>query len=364
MTGQYARGKLRLSHRSSAALLVMAAALAAYGCANKTFPRPMTETTRPEISDLSVRILPGGVELSWTGPEGTEITEKGSSHRFLVLKAPVKWDNRNCPDCPVESQAEVQRIDPAAPQPAKVVDGRFLLEDPDVSRNQAYRYQIVIQDRKERPLAQSNPVIAKVVPGPGRTTNLDVAVQPQGILLQWKPARKDDQGKALQGELQYVIERRTGSGEWERISSVPVRASTFLDKAVASQHSYDYRVTPFISFEGTQVMGQPMVSARTKAPSAVPPPPPRTVWMIPAKGAIEVHWMESEGAATGYHVYRREGKEITRLTAAPVARGPFLDRAVRKNALYAYAVSAVNPQAEEQEGLLSKWVEIRSLQFD
>jgi hypothetical protein len=111
-------------------------------------------------------------------------------------------------------------------------------------------------------------------------------------------------------------------------------------------------------------MGQSVVSARTKAPAAVPPPPPRTVWMIPSKGAIEVHWMESEGAAAGYHVYRREGKEITRLTAAPVARGPFLDRAVKKNALYAYAVSAVNPQAEEQEGLLSKWVEIRSLQFD
>lgn len=364
MTGQYARSTLRFFRNSSTALLVTAAALAAAGCANKTFPRPTTETARPEISDLSVRILPGAVELSWTGPRGIEITEKGSSYRFLVLKAPVKWDNRNCPDCPVESQSEVQRIDPASPHPAKVVDGKFLWEDPDISRSQAYRYQIVIQDPKERPLTQSNPVIAKVIPGPGRTGNLDVVTQPQGILLQWKPSKKDEQGKPLQGELHYIIERRAGSGEWERISSVPVRASTFLDKAVASQHSYDYRVTPFINFEGVQVLGQPVVSAKTRAPSAVPPPPPKTVWMIPSQGAIEVHWMESEGVAAGYHVYRREGKEITRLTASPVARGPYVDRAVKKNALYAYAVSAVNPQAEEQEGLLSKWVEIRSLQFD
>lgn len=357
------RGVLSFSCFSSAALLFIAGVLAA-GCATKSFPRPMGETQRPEINDLSARILPGGVELSWTGPEGIEITEKGASHRFLVLKAPVAWDKRNCPECPVESQQEVQRIDPAAPQPARVADGRYLWEDRDVSQNQAYRYQIVIQDRKDRPQSQSNAVIAKVIPGPGPMAKLEVAVQPQGILLQWKPSKKDEHGKPLRGELQYIIERRAGGGDWERISSVPVRANTFLDKAVASQHSYDYRVTPFITFEGAQVMGQPVVSVRAKAPTAVPPPPPRTVWMIPSKGAIEVHWTESEGFATGYHVYRREGKEITRLTASPVARGPYVDRAVRKNVVYAYAVSAVNPQAEEQEGLLSKWVEIRSLQLD
>ncbi len=347
-----------------ASLLLIMAALAASGCANKVFPRPMSETVRPEISDLSALILPGGVELSWTAPEGVKVTEKGSSHRFLILKAPVKWESRNCPDCPVENQSEVQQIDPAAPQPARKVGDKLLWEDTAVSRNQAYRYQIVIQDRKDRPQSQSNPVIAKVVPGPGRPTSFEVAPQPQGIMLQWRAAKKDLQGKPLQGELQYVIERRTGGGEWERITSTPVRANNFMDKAVASQNSYDYRITPFIQFEGALIMGESVVSARTKAPSAVPPPPPRTVWMIPSQGGIEVHWTESEGVVGGYHVYRKEGKEITRLTAGPVDRGPFIDRAVKKNAVYSYAVSAVNPQAQEQEGLLSRWVEIRSLQFD
>ncbi len=365
MTSQSTQSRSRLAHRSCAVLLLLFAGAAATGCANKTFPKPMSETTRPEIGDLSATILPKAVELSWTVPEVVKTTEKkGSSHRFLVLKAPVRWESRNCPECPVESQAEVVLIDPASPQPARRVADKLIWEDTAVSRQQAYRYQVVIQDRKERPQSQSNPVIAKVIPGPGRANDLTVNTQPQGILLKWKESKKDADGKPLQGELQYVIERRAGGGDWEKISSVPIRSNTFLDKAVASQHSYDYRVTPLVNFEGTLVMGEPVVSPKTKAPAAVPPPPPKTVWTIPAQGAIEVNWMESEGVVGGYHVYRKEGKEITRLTAAPVPRGPYVDRAVKKNAVYSYAISAVNPQAQEQEGLLSKWVEIRSLQFD
>lgn len=334
------------------------------GCGNKTFPRPMSELARPEIGDLSVTILPRGVELSWSIPEAVEINEKGASHKFLIVKAPVKWTGRNCPECPVDNQTEVQQIDPSAPQPARKEGNKLFWVDPSVARNQAYRYQIIIQDKKERPEAQSNPVIAKVVPGPGRLRNLEATTQPQGIMLHWKKSSKDDQGNPLQGEIQYLIERRSGTGAWEKISSVPIRSNSFLDKAVASNQSYDYRVTPSINFEGALVMGEPVISSRTRAPGAVPPPPPKTVWTIPTQGSIEVHWMESEGNAGGYHVYRKEGKEITRLTATPVSKGPYVDRGVRKNVVYSYAVSAVNAQAEEQEGLLSKWVEIRSLQFE
>jgi hypothetical protein len=364
MTSQSTQSAARPAHRLWAVLLFLFAGAALTGCANKTFPRPMSEATRPEIVDLSVRILPRAVELSWTIPQAVKAMEKGSSHRFLVVKAPVRWESRNCPECPVESQSEAVQIDPAAPQPARRVGDKIIWEDSAVSKWQAYRYQIVIQDRKERPQSQSNPVIAKVIPGPGRANDFTVSTQPQGILLKWKSSRKDSDGKPLQGELQYIVERRAGSGDWEKITSVPIRSSTFLDKAVASQHSYDYRVTPMMDFEGSVVTGEPVVSAKTKAPAAVPPPPPKTVWTIPSQEAIEVNWMESEGVVGGYHVYRKEGKEITRLTAAPVPRGPYVDRAVKKNSLYSYAVSAVNPQAEEQEGLLSKWVEIRSLQFD
>ena len=104
--------------------------------------------------------------------------------------------------------------------------------------------------------------------------------------------------------------------------------------------------------------------SQVKAPDAVPPPPPGNVWVIPVKGALEVHWIPSEGKVEGYHVYRREGKEIIRLTATPVQKPPYVDSTVRKNVVYAYAVSAVGNQAGKREGLLSKWAEMRSLMID
>jgi hypothetical protein len=79
---------------------------------------------------------------------------------------------------------------------------------------------------------------------------------------------------------------------------------------------------------------------------------------------LEVHWLKSEGNVEGYHIYRREGKEISRLTATPVQNPPYLDRSIKKNVVYAYAVSSVGNQTGKREGLLSKWAEIRSLMLE
>jgi len=73
-----------------------------------------------------------------------------------------------------------------------------------------------------------------------------------------------------------------------------------------------------------------------------------------------VHWTESEGKVFGYHVYRRDGEQITRLTANPLKHPPYTDSSAKKNEVYFYAVSAVSTSAQQQEGLLSKWVEIRN----
>ena len=78
-------------------------------------------------------------------------------------------------------------------------------------------------------------------------------------------------------------------------------------------------------------------------------------------GPLEIHWTESDGKNGGYHVYRREGKEIIRLTASPVQHPPFVDHGAKKGSTYSYAVSAVSTQADHKEGLLSKWTEVRNL---
>jgi fibronectin type 3 domain-containing protein len=117
-------------------------------------------------------------------------------------------------------------------------------------------------------------------------------------------------------------------------------------------------------FEDSPILGDPSTIEQAKAPDALPPPPPKTVWIIPAKGNLEVHWTQAEGKVGGYHVYRREGKQIIRLTDNPVQNPPYVDRAVKQNAVYFYAVSTVTPLPDQREGLLSKWSEIRSLKFE
>lgn len=351
--------------RLIAIVLMVPAALAFLaGCGKKTYPKPLSQLTRPEIGDLEARVTGPGVELSWSIPEGIRAGEKRSLHHFRIYKSEMKWENRSCPECPPLVQRDPVRIELVAPQPARLEGTTLIWLDTEVEKNHAYRYQVTLIGKREREISQSSPVMVRVVSGPGPIKDFQVSTLPQGIMLQWKPPARDAQGQPIQGDLQFVIERRASDGPWEKLSTVPIRANNYLDKSIVSHLTYDYRVTPAVVYEGTSVSGEPATSGRAQAPGSVPPPPPKSVWAIPGKGGIEVQWTESEGKTAGYHVYRKEGKEITRLTATPVERAPYFDRAIKRNILYSYAVSAVNAQPDQKEGLLSKWVEIRSLMVE
>ncbi len=334
------------------------------GCGRKTMPRPIPPGTPPQIQDLSTRVLGQGVELSWTLPSPGLEGLRGARNQFSVLRTEIPWESRDCTDCPVPTEQEVFRLDPAYPQGAELRAERVFWRDGSVAPFRAYRYQVLLLDARGHQLVQSNTSTAKVVPAPATPRDAKATGGPQGILLQWRETRRDLEGKALKGELQYVVERTSQADKWELLSPVPVRGDSFLDSAPAPNHSYQYRITPLVVFEGTSVYGEPILLSGVKAPEALPPPPPATVWVIPSKGGLEVQWTPGEGNPAGYHVYRREGTEIIRLTATPVKNPPFHDRNVRSNVIYGYAVSTVSHPPDQKEGLLSKWAEIRSVSFE
>jgi hypothetical protein len=335
------------------------------GCGVKTYPRPILPEQIPQIQDLKTQVRLKAVEVTWSLPEQLNESLIGAGYTLAVMRSELNWGNRGCLDCPASGQQEVLTIDPANPAPAIREGNVFTWMDLSVSVQHAYRYQVFIQDQKKHPLSSSNPSIAKVLAPPLALKNLAVAPEPRGVALQWKAtAAKTSPGQTSPGEVHFLVERHGPEGTWERLSALPVKGSTFLDSAVASGQAYDYRVTPVYLFEDTLILGEPSVFLQARAPDAVPPPPPGNVWVIPVKGALEVHWIASEGKVEGYHVYRREGKEIIRLTATPVKNPPYVDATVKKNVVYSYAVSAVGNQAGKREGLVSKWVEIRSLLID
>ncbi len=326
------------------------------GCGRKMFPKPPAGEAPPQVKDLSAQVMPRSVELSWTPAAGVS----GKGVRYSIMRSELKWENRDCLECPTADQREVQSIDASAAK-APMTDGKLRWTDTGVSYRRAFRYQISIIDEKGNPLSVSNPAIAKVYPGPAAPVSLSAATQPQGILINWKSVSRDIEGNNLKGDLSFRVERRSGDKNWEKASPTLVKGNSFLDQSVAAEHGYNYRIVPVLTIDNTNVFGEPSSPVMAKAPESVPPPPPASVWVVPAHGALEVRWTESEGKNGGYHVYRREGKEIIRLTSSPIQHPPFVDQGAKKNATYFYAVSAISAGPDHKEGLLSKWAEMRNL---
>ncbi|MCK8601305.1 fibronectin type III domain-containing protein [Desulfoferrobacter suflitae] len=343
--------------------IVCAAALLVSGCGKKSAPRPILPAAPPEIKNLEARVRATGVELSWSLSHLDMESDDDHAYGLAVLRAQVPWDKRNCLECPVMAQEVLQRLELPRTDAAAAQDHKMTLIDAQVMSEHAYRYQIAFQDDKGRVLSLSNPIIAKVLPPPQPPLDFKANEQDQGIQLHWKIPRKNVEQQTIAQELQFDVQRRSQEGAWESISPAPVKGSTFFDSAVASNQLYDYRAFSVLSFEGTAILSEPSPVRRAKAPGALPAPPPGAVWVIPAKGALEVNWTPSDGQVKGYHVYRREGKDIVRLTADPVENPPYVDHAVQPNRVYFYAVSAVGIEPPNQEGLLSKWQEIRNVQF-
>jgi hypothetical protein len=326
------------------------------GCGTKKFPKPLGVAPPPQVKDLSVQVMPGSVELSWSPAAAGTDKRIG----YSVMKSELNWEKRSCLECPPTEQQRVYNIDASAIEPGGAGKLRWL--DTDISYRRAFRYQVTVTDEKGEQLSLSNPAIAKVYPGPAAPVNITAATQAQGILIQWKPTMKDIEGNNLDASSEsFRVERLSGEKGWTKAAPSFVKGNAYLDQSVASGQSYSYRVVAALYTDGVYILGETSAAVQVKGPESVQPPPPGKVWITPAHGALEIHWTETDGTTGGYHVYRREGKEIIRLTASTVEHPPFVDQGAKKGATYSYAVSAVSAQPDHKEGLLSKWTEARNL---
>jgi hypothetical protein len=245
------------------------------GCGRKLFPKPSGGETAPQVHDLHAQVMSQGVDLSWPVPTG----ESARDLRYSILKSEMKWENRNCPECPgVSQQQEAQFLDAASAEKAvSPSDHKIHWIDPNVAAHHAYRYQVALQDAKGSPVSLSNAAVAKIFPGPAAPVNITAAPQPQGILIQWKPVTKDVEGHELRGDLSFRIERLVQNKGWEKASPADVKGNSYLDQSIASEQNYSYRVISVLVVENTPIFGEPSSVALARAPEAVLPPPPMVV---------------------------------------------------------------------------------------
>ena len=209
-------------------------------------------------------------------------------------------------------------------------DGRLRWSDPNVSDHRAYRYQIALVDENDKTMSLSNAVIAKAYPGPAAPVDITAATQQRGVLIQWKATPKDIEGKPLDGStLSFSVQRLSAAGVWRDVSPL-VKGEAYYDQQVAPGQTNTYRVVSVRYVDEENVYGEPSSQITVQGPQAGPPPPPGRVWVVPAHGGLEVHWIEDEGKTAGYYVYRKQGKQIVRLTAERRA-APAFHRSRRKS---------------------------------
>ncbi|SFN08641.1 fibronectin type III domain-containing protein [Thermodesulforhabdus norvegica] len=349
--------------------------LAFQGCGKKTLPLPEVRQVLPEISIEKADITGEGIVISWKLPETGEIrSPAGKKHKnetgrfenypycFVVEKAEISRGGTLCMECPDLPWEQSTCLHPAFPGPA-AFDGRTMKwKDGNVRRGHAYRYRVVVYDvGTQRPLVYSSPFDLVVSEPPVSIEKGNAKSDEKGIFLTWfLPANGSVQKNA--GEIRFAVERRSEASQWKRVDAGDLGNTSYLDTEVKPGMTYEYRVTPYLKKGAVTVWGTPFVLPPIAAEDRMLPPPPKTVWVVPGKEGLEIHWLEVTKPVKGYHVYRKyEDGTILRLTQQPVEHPPFIDKGVKKNVVYFYAVSSLSPYPPYREGLVSSWVEIRNV---
>jgi len=345
-------------------VLVSLVVLMLSACGKKTPPKPIAEVPPPVVEGFTAEVSGGRVLLEWSVTRQRGDKAAGADERLIIQRSLVQWKDRQCRECPPLALHQVADLNPKSPAPAVLEDGRYRWADRNVALGEVYRYQIALVERGGRALSISSPLHVWMMEPPPAPTALSAVAELRGIMLQWKDPEGIEPALAQGATIAYRVERWDPEKEWVPLSRTPVRGNGYLDAQVDVGAMHKYRVTSLYEAGDALVYGNSAEIEVIAAPEAVAPPPPETVWIIPHGGSLEVYWSESVQGVGGYHVYRKQGREITRLTAQPVAGPPFVDAAVEKNEVYLYAVSCVSSGASQREGLLSKWVEIRNVSFD
>lgn len=341
--------------------LMLALVFAAGSCGKKTPPRPLGLDKPPQVVDIRAELVDGHVQLSWPIPQIFHEKKRPGDLVFVVQREHSDLQRAQCQECPPEAVETLARIDPSSQGPWHVEQGRVQWTDTSTQAEEVYRYWIGIMDKKERMVSLSAPVRVHLIAPPRALKKVETRADARGLLVRWDAPMAAN--KIPDPQMSFLIERRQKGCEWEALNPEFFQGNSYLDTSVQPQEHYQYRVRPIRRVMDADALGPWTESAFIRAPEKVPPPPPTTVWAVPSGEKMEVHWTECSLPVSGYHVYRRDGKTIVRLTADPLKKPPFVDAKVEPNKVYSYAVSSVSSDAPYKEGLLSKWVEVRHVRF-
>jgi len=68
---------------------------------------------------------------------------------------------------------------------------------------------------------------------------------------------------------------------------------------------------------------------------------------VTPEGVKVIWWPNQEEDLAGYHVYRRRGRDIIRLTDSPIKASEFMDTGTKRRRYYRYTVTALDKAGNE-----------------
>ncbi len=325
------------------------------GCGKKLFPVPPGKLRPQTIDDLKAKVIPDGIELSWSVPvrnmDGSPLVKIKS---FELFREEVPLD-QYCAGCPPKFGEPLEIPFDAKPEEAR----KMLYEDRTVRAGMHYEYAVRTVKGLLNKSDMSNRVGVVWHAPPEAPEQLRAEAVRNGIRLTWQPPRKWTDGTPVDLPLSYRIFRREEKAEkWKHLADISV--TSFFDENSRTDRIYSYRVAAFFKFHGTEIDGQPASVSNVVPKDFIPPEPPRGLVAVQTGAGVELLWQQnSEIDIAGYRVYRRDPDGlITLLTRTPVKTPRFIDRDRLSAGRYSYWVTAVDNAHPPNESGMSSMVTI------
>lgn len=152
------------------------------------------------------------------------------------------------------------------------------------------------------------------------------------VELAWRDQSADEEG--------FRIERKTGTGQFAQIATVPANVATYVDANVDSNTQYTYRVRAF-NQNGNSTYSN---DAGLKTPPNLPAPASGLVVTALSSTQVRLIWIDGSTNETGFRVERRIAVNGTWTGIASLNTGvtSYIDASVVANTAYTYRVVAFN----------------------
>jgi hypothetical protein len=210
---------------------------------------------------------------------------------------------------------------------------------------------------------------------PSRSVKIYWDLPPQDVLgvkvetgdgqveIQWEAVAQLADGKRAEGVVYQVFRARKGAGFGNRpINSSPLLETGFLDKDVANNMSYVYRVRALRPVGDQWVHGPFSMTVEATPQDLIPPQPPTGLVAFATTEGIRLVWEGGEKARiSGYRVYRAQEASgpWELLTEQPLSTILFEDRDVETGRYYWYGVTALDDASPPNESEMSETVKAR-----